>query len=74
MKCVICKRGETMPGTVNVTLERGETIVIVRATPASVCTTCGEYYLDEPVAARVFAQAEDAVRRHAEVEILRYAA
>ena len=74
MKCVICKRGETAAGTVSVTLERGATVVIVKGTPAEVCTTCGEYYLDEPVAQKVFAQADDAVKRHAEVEILRYAA
>jgi hypothetical protein len=34
----------------------------------------GEYYLDEGVAHKVYAQAEEAVRRHAEVEIVRYAA
>jgi YgiT-type zinc finger domain-containing protein len=71
---VICRSGETASGRVNVTLERGATVVIVKDTPAEVCATCGEYYLDEPVAQKVFAQAEDAVKRHAEVEILRYAA
>jgi hypothetical protein len=42
--------------------------------PAEVCRDCGEYYLDDEVARRVYGQAEDAVNRHAEVEILRYAA
>ena len=74
MRCVICKRGETAAGSVGVTLQRGETLVIVKDTPAQVCTTCGEYYLDETVAQTVFARAEDAVKRRAEVEILRYAA
>ncbi len=74
MKCVICKNGQTAAGTVNVTLERGNTVVIIRDTPADICSTCGEYYLGEPVATRVYAQAEDAVKRNAEVEILRYAA
>lgn len=74
MKCVICKTGETRPGTATVTLQRGETTVIVKGTPAEVCQNCGEYYLDEAVASRLYAQADDAARRHAEVEILRYAA
>ena len=74
MKCVICKRGDTAAGRVNVTLERGATVVIIKDTPAEVCTTCGEYYLDEAVTQKLFEQAEDAVKRHAEVEILRYAA
>jgi YgiT-type zinc finger domain-containing protein len=74
MKCVICKTGETHAGTATVTLQRGETTVLVKGVPAEVCDTCGEYYLDEGVAHKVYAQAEEAVRRHAEVEIVRYAA
>jgi len=73
MTCVICKRGETGDSKATVTLHRGDTVVIIRDTPAQVCTTCGEYYLDEVVAQRVFSHAEDAVKRRAEVEILRYA-
>ena len=74
MSCVICRTGEMQPGHVTVTLQRGGTIVVIKGVPAQVCQVCGEYYLDEPVAERVHADAEDAVRRHAEVEVLRYAA
>lgn len=74
MKCSICKHGETEPGHVTVTLERGGTIIVVKDVPAQVCQDCGEYYLDQATAERVLAQAEDAVRRNAEMEILRYAA
>ena len=74
MNCVICKTGDTRPGTVTVTLQRGETTVLIKDVPADVCRNCGEYYLDDAVARKVYAQAEDAVDRHAEIEILRYAA
>ena len=74
MKCVFYKSGETRPGTVTVTLERGKTVVVVRDVPAAVCGNCGEYYLDNDVAQRVYERAEEAVARDAEVEILRYAA
>jgi len=74
MKCVICKTGETEPGKVTVTLQRGDTVVVIKEVPAQVCEDCGEYYLDESVTERVYAQADEAVKRHAEVEILRYAA
>jgi len=74
MNCVICKTGDTRPGTVTVTLQRGETTVLIKDVPAEVCRDCGEYYLDDAVARKIYAQAEDAVNRHAEVEILRYAA
>ncbi|MBA2411020.1 MAG: type II toxin-antitoxin system MqsA family antitoxin [Gammaproteobacteria bacterium] len=74
MKCVICKTGETKPGTATVTLQRRETIVLIKDVPADVCENCGEYYLDEAVARKLYAQAEEAVKRHTELEILRYAA
>ena len=74
MRCVICKAGDTGPGEVTVTLQRGGTVVIIRDVPAAICENCGEYYLDETVAGKVYAQGEEAVRRRAEVEILRYAA
>lgn len=74
MKCVICKTGETAPGYAIVTLQRSGTVVIIKEVPSDVCQDCGEYYLDELVASKVYAQAEEAVKRHAEVEILRYAA
>jgi YgiT-type zinc finger domain-containing protein len=74
MKCVICKTRDTRPGTVTVTLQRGETTVLIKDVPAEVCRDCGEYYLDDGGARKIYGQAEDAVNRHAEVEILRYAA
>jgi YgiT-type zinc finger domain-containing protein len=74
MKCVICKQGDTRPGRVTVSLQRGETTVILKSVPAEVCENCGEYYLSDKVADRVLAQAEQAVRNGAEVEILRFAA
>lgn len=33
MKCVICKTGETKSGRVTVTLQRGETTVLIKDTP-----------------------------------------
>lgn len=74
MKCVMCKYGETEPGKAPVTLHRGDTVVIIKEVPAEVCRQCGEYYVDAATTARVLALAEEAVKRHAEVEILRYAA
>lgn len=74
MNCVICKTGETRPGRVTVTLERDGTVVVIKDVPADVCGDCGEYYLDEAVSARVYAQADEAAQRHGEVEVLSYAA
>jgi YgiT-type zinc finger domain-containing protein len=74
MSCVICRNGTTRPGLVTVTLQRGETTVILKQVPADICDNCGEHYLSNEVAAQVLDRAELAVKSGAEVEILRFAA
>ncbi len=74
MKCPICRQGETHPGHVTVSLQRGDTTVVLKDVPAEVCDNCGEYYLSEEVTHRVLERAEEAVKKGAEVEIMRYAA
>ena len=74
MNCPICRSGEFEPGTATVMLNRDDTVVIVKNVPADVCNQCGEYVLNEEVADRVSTLADGAVKRGAEVEILRYAA
>lgn len=74
MICLMCKHGETQPGLVTVTLQRDDTVVVFKQVPADVCDNCGEYYLSETITERLLTQAEAAVQRGAEIEILRYAA
>jgi len=74
MKCMICRSGDAIDGSVSVVLERGMTTVIIRGVPARVCCNCGEYWLSEEVTETILKQAEGAVDRRAEVEILRFAA
>jgi len=74
MNCAICKQGELHDGVATVTLQRGETTVVVKDVPAEVCDNCGEYYLSEAMTQRVLALAEDAARKRSEVEIMRFAA
>jgi YgiT-type zinc finger domain-containing protein len=74
MICVFCRHGETEPGEITVTLQRGNTTVILKQAPADVCDNCGEAYLSSEVTGEVQAKAEAAVKSGAEVEILRFAA
>ncbi len=74
MKCVICKSGETEEGHATVTLQRGQSTIIIKDVPAQVCENCGEYYLSEDISAKVMALAENAIKHNAEIEILRFAA
>jgi YgiT-type zinc finger domain-containing protein len=74
MKCTTCKNGDTAPDTVTISLTRSGTIVVIKEALAEVCDNCGDYFLDTAVAERIYEQAAAAVARHAEVEILRFAA
>jgi YgiT-type zinc finger domain-containing protein len=74
MNCVICHSGITTRGDVTVTLQKGETTIVVKNVPAQVCSNCGEYYLDDDVASKVNEIALSAVKKGTEVEIVRYAA
>jgi YgiT-type zinc finger domain-containing protein len=74
MRCILCKQGNTKSGMVTVTLERGDTIVIIKGVPAQVCENCGEYYLNDEITERVLSMAEEAAKKNVEVEILRFAA
>ncbi len=74
MKCVICKNGETESGSVTVSLQRGETTILIKDVPADICVNCGEYYLSDVISEQVLNQAEATVSKNAEVEILRFAA
>jgi len=74
MKCTFCKQGTTKQGHATVTLNRGNTVVVIKNVPAEVCENCSEYFLSEKTTEHVLSWAEDAVKKGAEVEIMRYAA
>jgi YgiT-type zinc finger domain-containing protein len=74
MNCVICKFGETQPGTTTLTLERDEMTLVVKAVPAQVCQNCGEVYLDEEVSAQVVGEAEAAAKSGVQVDVRTYMA
>jgi len=72
MKCVICKQGETHPGLTVVTLQRDDRTLVVKGVPAEICDNCGEYYLSDEIAKRLYEQAEESLEHGAEVEIGRF--
>lgn len=74
MRCVVCKLGETEPGKVTVTLERGAMTLVVKGVPASVCANCGEEYIDEETTNQLLRLAEDAARDGVQVDVRQYLA
>lgn len=74
MKCVICKQGETQPGTTTMTLERDTTTVVFKNVPAEVCETCGEAYLDAATTRHLLHIVEKAALVGVQVDVRLYAA
>ena len=74
MKCLICKTGVIKAGQTTVTLERGNSIIVIKGVPADICMQCGEYYLTEDVSRRLYELADRAAKSEAELGILQYAA
>jgi YgiT-type zinc finger domain-containing protein len=74
MKCVICKTGETRPGTATVTLEQSGVTLVCRNVPADICDTCGEEYISEEVSAQLAAGLTDAAASGRVLELRDYKA
>ena len=74
MECVICRHGTTRGGTATVTLQRGESTIVIKDVPADVCENCGEYYLGEDTTRNIEGMAAQAVAQGVVIEVLRYAA
>jgi YgiT-type zinc finger domain-containing protein len=74
MKCTICKKAETRPGKVTLTLEREGITLVVKGVPAEVCPNCGEEYVDEKITLKLLKTAEDAIKVGVRVDIRDYVA
>lgn len=74
MKCVVCKHGETAPGTTTVTVDRGNVVVVLRHVPADICQNCGADYTRGDVMGTIENIVESATNAGAIVEIREYQA
>jgi YgiT-type zinc finger domain-containing protein len=74
MKCVICKQGDTQPGTATVTLIQEILTLVVKGVPAQVCENCGEEYAHEATTDRLLQVAEEAAQAGVQVDVRQYVA
>jgi len=74
ISCVICKEGNYHEGTTTVTLERGDTVVVIKSVPAQVRTNYGEYLLSEEVTDYLMKLLDATVSQGAAFEMINYAA
>lgn len=71
MECSLCKNRTTEKGYVTVTLEKGETIVLIKNVPAEVCTNCGHYYLSAETTQLVLDKGKEAYEKGTELEVVK---
>ncbi len=74
MTCIVCKSGETRPGTETISYERDGAVVVVRDVPAEVCAQCGEAYITGTVADELDKQVDAAFDAGATLQVRTYAA
>ena len=71
MTCLTCKVGTPEAGLTTVTLERDGAIIVFKDVPARICSNCGEKYFDAEITNRLLTQAQDAVEKGAELDVVR---
>ena len=72
MICFVCKHGETKDSMTTVTLERGETMLVIKDVPARVCANCGEAYFEADVTDALLEMLNTAVAGGVQVEVRAY--
>lgn len=71
MECVICKTGAMHEGQVTVTIEKNDSIILIKEVPAQVYDVCEHYYLDEKITDEVLKRGQEGLLKGAELEVLR---
>ncbi len=74
MNCETCKNGGTHPGKTTITVDQNDLILVIRNIPAEVCDNCGEAYMDEDVAQRVYELAQETAKSGFAVGVRNYVA
>jgi len=74
MECLVCRHGQTKPGTTTVTLERNALTLVTKGVPAQVCDNCTETYVDGEIAEQLLITAEEEARRGVRVQVREYGA
>ncbi len=67
--CPVCK-GTMEAGSATVTVDYGPGVIVVRNVPATVCSQCGEEWIDDAEAERIEKIVEEAKSKKTMVEVL----
>ncbi len=72
LTCPLCGGNKT-EGTTTFTADMGSGIVVVRRVRATLCSQCGEEWIDDAVARRLEQVVNEARLQHREVEVTAFA-
>ena len=67
--CPICK-GQKIESTTTFTVDLGKSIIVIRNIPATVCSLCGESWIDDNIAENIELLVEEAKRKNRMIEVL----
>ena len=70
-KCPICN-GEKELSTVTFTVDLGENLIVIRDTPATVCSLCGEEWISDKVSEDIEAIVQEAKSKNRMIEVVHY--
>ncbi len=72
MKCVICKNGDRLKSTTNLSFDKDGAIVVFTEVPCLKCGQCGEVYLADEVSQILFKALEKISKNSGEVSIQKF--
>ena len=70
-KCPICN-GEKELSTVTFTVDLGTNLIVIRDTPATVCSLCGEEWISDKVSEDIETIVQEAKRKNRMIEVVHY--
>jgi YgiT-type zinc finger domain-containing protein len=71
-KCPLCD-GSFKKGMTTVTIDSGDSLVVLRNVPAMICSSCGEEYIEDNVMKAIEQKVSIQKEQKKEVEIYSYA-
>jgi YgiT-type zinc finger domain-containing protein len=71
MFCVICKTGTINKGRTTCTFEKDGSLIVFKNVEAEICDNCGEAYFSLETTEKLKSLTEDAVRKGAEIEVVK---
>ncbi|HHD81930.1 MAG TPA: type II toxin-antitoxin system MqsA family antitoxin [Campylobacterales bacterium] len=70
-KCPICS-GKKQASTVTFTVDLGTNLVVIRNTPATVCSLCGEEWISDKVAENIETMVQEAKMKNRMIEVVNF--